>query len=111
MAGGRVDALLMRLTDVFLALPALPVLLILAAVDLEKPLAGLQSFLGRPDWDLPALAQTPATHAVRLVLVVALFGWMSTARLVRAQVAGLRECDFVLAAKIDRAFFQLHSAG
>src|SRR5262249_36144243 len=38
MAGGRVDTFLMRLTDIFLALPGLPVLMILAAVDLERPL-------------------------------------------------------------------------
>lgn len=99
MAGRRVDALLMRLTDVFLALPALPVLVVLAAVDLEKPLASLQAWSDRPGWDLPALARSPLLHAARLVFVVALFGWMGTARLVRAQVASLRECDFVLAAR------------
>jgi peptide/nickel transport system permease protein len=88
--GGWVDGLLMRITDVFLALPVLPVLLILTAVDLEKPL----TFLGLPEW-----AHEPWVLGLRLVAVVALFGWMSTARLVRAQVLSLRESPFVLAAR------------
>jgi peptide/nickel transport system permease protein len=88
--GGWVDALLMRITDVFLALPVLPVLLILTAVDLEKPLA----LLSLAEW-----AHEPWVLGLRLVTVVALFGWMSTARLVRAQVLSLRESQFVLAAR------------
>src|SRR6516162_9593919 len=44
--GGWVDGLLMRITDIFLALPVLPVLLILNAVDLEKPL----TVVGYPEW-------------------------------------------------------------
>ena len=97
--GGWIDLLLMRLTDVFLALPALPVLLILAAVDLEKPLSALQDTLGRSEWDLPGLAHASWLHAVRLVLVMALFSWMGTARLVRAQVLSIKEREFVLAAR------------
>jgi peptide/nickel transport system permease protein len=94
-AGGRgrwLDSLLMRLTDGFLALPALPVLLVLASVDLEKPLTFLEDRIGGVDWKwwLPA---------VRLVVVVALFNWMGTARLVRAQVLSLRHSQFVLAAR------------
>ncbi len=94
LGGGWVDGLLMRLTDVFLALPALPVLLILSAVDLDAPLAALQARLGRPDWNLSGWV-----YGLRLVVVVALFGWMRTARLVRAQVLSLRESGFVLAAR------------
>jgi peptide/nickel transport system permease protein len=88
--GGWADGLLMRITDVFLALPVLPVLLILVAVDLEKPLALLE---------LQEWAHRPWLLALRLVAAVALFGWMSTARLVRAQVLSLRESQFVLAAR------------
>lgn len=94
LGGGWLDSLLMRLTDVFLALPALPLLLILSAVDLDVPVADLQARLGRPDWNV-----TGWVYGVRLVLVVALFGWMRTARLVRAQVLSLRDSGFVLAAR------------
>lgn len=95
LRGGLVDGLLMRFTDVFLALPVLPVLLILAAVDLETPWNALCNRLGRPDWG----SFTGLLAGGRLVVVVALFGWMGTARLVRAQVLSLRESGFVLAAR------------
>jgi peptide/nickel transport system permease protein len=97
--GGWVDGLLMRITDVFLALPVLPVLLVLASVDLEKSAVALQEALGRPDGPLVEWARKPWVAGLRLVAVVALFGWMSTARLVRAQVLSLRESPFVLAAR------------
>lgn len=99
LRGGWTDGLLMRLTDLFLAVPALPVLLVLAAVDLEKPLAALQNALAHPAWDLPHWAQSPAMHAARLIVVLVLFSWMGTARLVRAQVLGLREAEFIWAAR------------
>ena len=87
MRGGTADALLMRLTDAVIALPLLPLLIVLAAVDPGK--------LGLPD----SLGRVPAGGAGRIVLIVALFGWTTTARLVRASVLSLRRQDFVLAAR------------
>lgn len=72
-AGGRVDALLMRLVDVVLAFPGLLLAIALVAM------------LG------PALSH--------VVLALVLIGWVGTARLVRGQSARLRESDFVVAAR------------
>jgi peptide/nickel transport system permease protein len=94
-----VDNFLMRVTDAFLALPALPVLLVLASVDLEKPLLACQDWLGWEGGDLAGLAHAPWLQAGRLVFVVALFSWMGTARLVRAEVLSLRQREFVQAAR------------
>ncbi|GAB4167327.1 MAG: ABC transporter permease [Thalassobaculales bacterium] len=80
--GGTADALLMRLTDGVIALPLLPLLIVLAAVDPGK--------LG--------LAPTPELAVARIVLLVALVGWTTTARVVRAVVLSLRERAFVEAA-------------
>jgi peptide/nickel transport system permease protein len=82
-AGGRVDALLMRLTDVVIALPILPLLLIVAAIDLAK--------LG--------LADAGDGGVLRLVVIVALFGWPSIARVARAQTLSVRRRPYVLAAE------------
>ena len=71
--GGRVDTLLMRLTDVFLAFPGILLAIALVAV------------LG------PALS-----HVVMALVVI---GWVGYARLVRGQVLQLREAEFVLAAR------------
>lgn len=85
--GGRADALLMRLADGVIALPLLPLLIVLAAVDLTK--LGLS----------PEAAGSQTVLLVRLVVLVALVGWPTTARLVRAATLSLRQCEFVAAAR------------
>ncbi len=72
-AGGRIDALLMRLTDVFMAFPGILLAIALVAV------------LG------------PDLRNVVIALVV--IGWVGYARLVRGQILQLREMEFVLAAR------------
>ncbi len=85
--GGRVDALLMRLADSVIALPLLPLLIVLAAVDLTK--LGLS----------PELANASSTNLWRIVLIVSLVGWTTTARLVRGTVLSLRAREYVRAAE------------
>jgi peptide/nickel transport system permease protein len=99
LAGRWIDSFLMRSADMFLAVPALPALLILAAVDLEKPLGALQHVVGGSAADVSDMAHAPAVQAVRIVIVLALFSWMGVARLVRAQILSLRQAEFVLAAR------------
>ena len=73
--GGKVDNLLMRLTDLFLVVPFLAVLLVLSA------------FLG-------------AGNPVRVAFILALLFWTGLARIVRGEFLGLREKEFVEAAKV-----------
>ena len=80
----RLDGVLMRLTDLFLSLPLLPLLLVLM-------------FLFRD-----AVAGVIGPNMGAFVLVVFAIGvtsWMPAARIVRGQVLALKEREFVLAAR------------
>jgi peptide/nickel transport system permease protein len=84
--GGRVDAFLMRICDGWIALPLLPLLIVLAAVDPTK--------LGLP----VALAKSPDLSLYRIVLIISLVAWTTSARLVRGVTLSLKTRDFVQAA-------------
>ncbi|BCX17019.1 MAG: peptide ABC transporter permease [Geminicoccaceae bacterium] len=86
-ARGPIDAILMRTADIVLALPLLPLLVVMAAVDPTR--LGLS----------PELAASPFLDVVRIVLLVALFGWPLTARLVRAGTLSLLAAEHVRAAR------------
>ncbi|MEI7770444.1 MAG: ABC transporter permease [Chloroflexales bacterium] len=81
--GGTLDGLLMRLTDVFLALPQLPLLMLII-------------YLFRAP--VTKLAGPEAGVFLLIVLIIGGLNWMPLARLVRASFLSLREADFVLAA-------------
>jgi peptide/nickel transport system permease protein len=85
--GGWLDAVLMRLTDGVMALPLLPLLIVLAAVDPAK--LGLS----------PLVLQSDAFALARLVAIIALVGWTTVARLVRASALSVRTRDFIRAAQ------------
>jgi peptide/nickel transport system permease protein len=84
MARGWVDAALMWLTDLFLSLPQLPLLLLLIFLFREplKQVFGLELGI-----------------FILIVVVIGGFRWMPVARLVRAQFFSLREKEFVEAAR------------
>jgi ABC-type dipeptide/oligopeptide/nickel transport system permease subunit len=73
LAGGIIDSVMMRVVDIFLSVPFLFVVLILAV-------------------------KFGAT-VLSLSLVIGFFAWQVPARLVRGEVLTLRERDFVLAAR------------
>jgi peptide/nickel transport system permease protein len=80
--GGRVDNVLMRITDAALALPSLLVLILLGAILREV--------------DAPALKNNPV---LTIAFVIGILAWMFTARLVRASYLTIREMDFVVATR------------
>jgi peptide/nickel transport system permease protein len=84
MSRGSVDAVLMWLADLFLSLPALPLLLLIIYLFRES----LKGVFG-PEGGV-------------FIMVVAVIGglrWMQVARLVRAQILSIREKEFIEAAR------------
>ena len=84
IASGRIDAALMWLADLFLALPQLPLLLLLIYLFRDK---------------LTALLGTQGGVFVLIVPAIGGLRWMPVSRLVRAQFFSLREKEFVEAAR------------
>lgn len=82
--GGWVDAVLMRFTEMAIALPKLPLMMVVAAVDLTAWFP----------WMAPWMV-----GVTQLVVLISVFGWMGAARIVRATTARIRTRDFVTAAE------------
>ena len=80
----RIDGPLMRFTDLFLALPLLPLLLVIIMLFRDT----LRGMLG-PEYGIFIL----------IVFVIGITSWMQTARIVRGDVLALKEQEFVLAAR------------
>ena len=72
--GGKVDVVLMRLVDVLLSIPGLPLLILVASLYRPGP--------------------------VGLALVLAVISWMGIARVVRGEVLRLRHVEYVEAARL-----------
>jgi peptide/nickel transport system permease protein len=85
--GGWTDRVLMRATDALIALPLLPLLIVLAALDLNK--------LGLPT----RLVQSDEVSLLRILALTILAGWTTAARLVRGATLVTRDRDFVRAAR------------
>ncbi len=82
--GGILDTLLMRLTDICLSLPQLPVLLLVVYLfrDAVKSLLGAELGI-----------------FVLVVVIIGLLNWMSVARLVRGAFLQIKEREFILAVR------------
>lgn len=72
--GGRVDELLMRVTDVFLSFPFLVAAMVMTTV------------LGK--------------GLTNMMIALIIFGWMDHARLIRSEVLRVKEMEYILAAKV-----------
>lgn len=80
----KLDSPLMRLTDMFLALPQLPLLLVTIMLFRDT----LRAAFG-PEMGIFML----------VVVIIGILNWMATARVVRAEVLSIKEQQFITAAK------------
>ena len=79
--GGWVDQVIMRIVDILNCIPTLPILLIASAV--------LTSF------EIPG-----QSNIYFLMLILTVFGWSGTARMVRGQILYLREQEYIVACEV-----------
>jgi peptide/nickel transport system permease protein len=77
---GKLDNILMRLVDIFLSLPFLPVVIIIGAImsDLNVP---------------------PQRRIYFVMLIIGVMSWPVMARLIRGQILSLREQEYMIAAE------------
>lgn len=79
--GGWVDSIIMRIVDIFSCVPTLPILLIASAV--------IDSWQVESD-----------QRIYLLMVIITVFGWSGTARLVRGQILALREQEYITATEV-----------
>ena len=80
--GGAVDTVIMRICDVLMCLPGIPIMLIISTA-LDSPQYGI-----------------PAEYRIYLLMAfLSLISWPGGARLVRGQILSLREQEFMVAAE------------
>ena len=79
--GGWVDQIIMRIVDIFNCIPTLPILLIASAVI--------------DSWQV-----TADQRIYILMVMITLFSWSGTARLVRGQILSLREQEYITATEV-----------
>ena len=85
LKGGLFDDIVMRVTDIFLAFPFLVALLV------------IRNMFGSIGWITWIVGSQGSLRF--MVFLFAIFGWMSVARVLRAQVMSLKEREFIEAAR------------
>jgi oligopeptide transport system permease protein len=94
--GGIVDSVMMRFVDILFALPFL-VLVILFALVVDEPSADMTTWIiDTTGWPRDRVA--PITTLIPLFIAIGAIGWLTIARIVRAQVMNVKNLDFVEAA-------------
>ncbi len=78
--GKWVDNLIMRIVDIFYCIPSTPIIIILGAA-------------------MDTMGVDPKIRMIYLMLILGFLGWPGLARLVRGQILGLREQEFMVAAE------------
>lgn len=87
--GGFADSLLMRITDLFISLPQVPLLLLITFLFKDSLMNKFDEKFGNANLGVFVL----------IVVVISILSWMPTARLVRASFLSIKEKEFVEAAR------------
>jgi len=92
--GGKVDTAIMRVGDIFFALPGLPMLILINAT--LKPKVSDQPWIKNlEDW----MRVDGLPDYIVIFGALSLFAWVGGARVIRSQILALRETEYVVAAR------------
>ena len=98
--GGWIDSVLMRFVEFMLTIPLLPLLLIISSMLLRnEELIAIPEPILKFMANLLLLTPRDARNAVLIILILAGFGWLNAAQLMRGMVLSLREQTFVEASR------------
>ena len=94
--GGRTDMALSRINEFMLTIPQLPILLIISAILLKRDvLLPLPPFVNKFLSALMLAPEREAQKVVVLILILVIFGWLSSYRLMRGMALSLAKQDFI----------------
>lgn len=94
--GGKIDAVMMRFVDILFALPFLVLVILFALVVDDYSSAFTTWIIEITGWERGRVA--PITTLIPLFIAIGAIGWLTIARIVRAQVISVKTLDFVEAA-------------
>ena len=95
--GGWVDALIMRVGDVFSSLPGLVMLILINATLGTRVIEAVRGF--ERTTGITGLVASGLPSYLLVFSALSLFFWVGTARIIRAQILQLRERDFITSAE------------
>ena len=93
--GKWVDSIIMRIVDIFSCIPTLPILLIASALLDSWSETNYLASNGEMTFYIP-----DSMRIYCLMVVITVFGWAGTARLVRGQILSLREQEYITATEV-----------
>ncbi|NWK55515.1 ABC transporter permease [Verrucomicrobiaceae bacterium N1E253] len=96
-AGGRTDTLMMRTVDVLYGLPFL-MLVILFSLLISEHSKGLATIMVA-DWGVDPETAKKTTNLVPLFIAIGALGWLTMARMARAQVISIKNLEYIEAAR------------
>lgn len=95
--GGRTDNLMMRVVDILYGLPFL-VLVILFSLLISEYSKGLADIMTN-NWGMDSETVKKTTNLIPLFIAIGALGWLTMARMARAQVISIKKLEYIEAAR------------
>ena len=95
--GGRTDSLMMRIVDVLYGLPFLMLVILFSLLISEYTKTLADTMIS--DWEMNAETVKKITNLIPLFIAIGALGWLTMARMARAQVISIKNLEYIEAAR------------